>query len=201
MMAVKSKAIPFMPAPKGLDDSMPGYAGFDPLGLSAIDGDFLEFMVPKAASMREGIVDASYWMREAEIKHCRLAMLAVAGWVAVDMGLRLPGSKYVDLTSISAHDAMVSSGNMVPQSLPHVPIAGAVMLLEIIGGAAIFQAANGSGRQPGVFYFDPLGLAKDPAKSARYATSEIKNGRLAMLAFGGIATQSVLTGHSFPYLF
>jgi Chlorophyll A-B binding protein len=42
---------------------------------------------------------------------------------------------------------------------------------------------------------------QDSAKSARYQLSEIKNGRLAMLAFGGIATQSVLTGHAFPYLF
>jgi hypothetical protein len=30
--------------------------------------------------------------------------------------------------------------------------------------------------------------------------SEIKNGRLAMLAFGGIATQAVLTSGGFPYM-
>jgi hypothetical protein len=29
---------------------------------------------------------------------------------------------------------------------------------------------------------------------------EIKNGRLAMLAFGGICTQSVLNGSGFPYM-
>jgi light-harvesting complex I chlorophyll a/b binding protein 1 len=29
---------------------------------------------------------------------------------------------------------------------------------------------------------------------------ELLNGRLAMMAFGGIVTQSVLTGHSFPYV-
>jgi hypothetical protein len=30
--------------------------------------------------------------------------------------------------------------------------------------------------------------------------SELLNGRLAMFAIGGIATQSVLSGHGFPYL-
>ena len=39
---------------------------------------------------------------------CRIAMLAVVGWLAVEFGLRLPGSKYVGLDPVSAHDAMVS---------------------------------------------------------------------------------------------
>ena len=30
--------------------------------------------------------------------------------------------------------------------------------------------------------------------------SELLNGRLAMMAVGGIATQSVISGHGFPYL-
>jgi hypothetical protein len=42
-----------------------------------------------------------------------------------------------------------------------------------------------------------------PADAAAYKKkqeSELLNGRLAMMAVGGIATQSVLTGHGFPYL-
>jgi hypothetical protein len=35
-------------------------------------------------------------------------MLAVVGWLAVDFGLRLPGSKYIGLDPTTAHDAMVS---------------------------------------------------------------------------------------------
>ena len=31
-------------------------------------------------------------MREAEIKHGRVAMLATAGWLAVDFGFKLPGA-------------------------------------------------------------------------------------------------------------
>jgi len=197
-MAARSKSIPFAPQPAALDGTIPGDVGFDPLGLTSIDFDWAKWIVPTRASMRKGdepvIVDTLYWMREAEIKHCRVAMLAVVGWLAVDMGLRLPGSKYVGLSAISAHDAMVAGGNMVV--LFHF-----ALLLELINGAAIFAAAQGSGREPGNFALDPLGLSKDSAKSARYQLSEIKNGRLAMLAFGGIATQAVLTGHGFPYLF
>lgn len=36
-------------------------------------------------------------------------------------------------------------------------------------------------RVAGNFGFDPLGLGKDPAKRERYALSELKNGRAAMV--------------------
>jgi hypothetical protein len=82
-----------------------------------------------------------------------------------------------------------------------------------------FEQARGSGRQPGEFSFDPLGFAKvlfvhfhfknilhrdiyyqSPKARARYATSEVKNGRTAMLAFAGIVTQAALFPEkSFPF--
>jgi light-harvesting complex I chlorophyll a/b binding protein 1 len=74
-----------------------------------------------------------------------------------------------------------------------------IAALELVNGAAIFDQAKGSGRKPGEFNFDPLSLGKDSAKYQRYSISEVKNGRLAMLAFAGLITQAVLTGKSFPY--
>lgn len=75
-----------------------------------------------------------------------------------------------------------------------------VSLLELANGAAIFDQAKGSGRESGDFSFDPLGFAKNPASKERYATNEIKNGRLAMLAFSGIVTQAALFPEkSFPF--
>lgn len=75
-----------------------------------------------------------------------------------------------------------------------------VSILEFANGAAIFDQARGSGRTPGDFNFDPLGLGKDPKTRERYATSEVKNGRLAMLAFSGIVTQAALfPDKGFPF--
>jgi Chlorophyll A-B binding protein len=41
---------------------------------------------------------------------------------------------------------------------------------------------------------------KDADKMAKKMDSEMLNGRLAMIAVGGIATQSIITGHGFPYI-
>ena len=53
------------------------------------------------------------WMRESEVKHSRFAMLAVLGYVAVDLGLRFPGDKFAAIsTSFEAHDSAVKNGSM-----------------------------------------------------------------------------------------
>ena len=41
---------------------------------------------------------------------------------------------------------------------------------------------------------------RDSEKLQRKKESELLNGRLAMLAVGGIATQAVLTGNGFPFV-
>jgi hypothetical protein len=46
---------------------MAGDVGFDPLGLSNIDNVEID----------------RYWLREAEIEHCRVTMMAVAGMVGL----------------------------------------------------------------------------------------------------------------------
>jgi hypothetical protein len=45
-------------------------------------------------------------------------------------------------------------------------------------------------------WFAPKG--KDAFDKKR--ESELLNGRLAMMAIGGIATQSIINGHGFPYV-
>lgn len=80
----KSAALPFVESPAHLE-GMIGNVGFDPLGLST----------PQNIK----------WMREAELEHGRLCMLAWTGYTAVDCGIRFPGEKYAALNSFHAHDA------------------------------------------------------------------------------------------------
>lgn len=60
---------------KQLDGTLAGDEGFDPLGLSNIEDLGIDL----------------YWLREAELKHCRVAMLAVVGSIAQELGFVLPG--------------------------------------------------------------------------------------------------------------
>ena len=71
-------------------------------------------------------------------------------------------------------------------------------LLEIISCPAVAALKNGD-RKPGDFGFDPLGFSKSPEAAKKLAVNELKNGRLAMMAFSGIVTQAALTGKGFPY--
>ena len=56
------------------------------------------------------------WSREAELKHARVCMLAVAGWVAVDLGFRVPFAP--EVSSLYAHDAAVEKGPMLGMLIP-----------------------------------------------------------------------------------
>jgi len=167
-----SEALPFLVrreslGPKG---ALVGDVGFDPLGFTEI--------LPLA------------WLREAEIKHCRVSMLAVVGFIFTDF-YTLPGFEY---TTLEAHDAGVASGSMSQLLLW-------IGLLEVFSFIGIDQMLRGSGREAGDYGFDPIGFGSDPAKLKDLQMKELANGRLAMFAFGGVVTQSVLTGNTFPYLF
>jgi hypothetical protein len=151
---------------------MIGNAGFDPLGLSS----------PKNIK----------WMREAEIEHGRVCMLAWAGYVAVDLGIKFPGAKYAKLSSFEAHDATA-----------RYELFFALLLVgtcETIKFSPIYNMCMGySDRQPGDFGFDPLKLVT-PENEVQYKTAELTHGRAAMLAFSGVVTQCALGHTTFPYI-
>merc|ERR1711971_704169 len=95
--------------------------GFDPLGLSD--------WVPVE------------WLRESELKHGRVCMLAVVGFVATDLGFRLPGEMH-QVASINAHDMAVDMGAMTQ-------IGIWIAVAECIGYLAILEMLDGSSASRG----------------------------------------------------
>merc|ERR1740138_1984021 len=119
-----SAAVPFLPASPMLKGFAGEEDGFDPMGFSL------------AWDIR--------WLREAELKHARVAMLATAGWIATDLGLRVPGP-FFQVSTIDAHDAMVLFGSM-PQMLIWIGYA------EFYGFLAITSMMEyKTNRKPGDF--------------------------------------------------
>lgn len=174
-MSAKSQALPFLEAPPNCEGYV-GNVGFDPFRFS----DFAP-------------VD---FLREAELKHGRIAMMAWLGYVSVDLGVRvLPVPEALEgVTAATAHDASIEQGGLSQMFLWFG-------LLEVIDLIAINQMLGGSGRQPGDFGLDG-GLLK--GKSDAYIEDmklkEITHCRLAMFAISAVLTQSVLTQGPFPYV-
>ena len=93
---------------------MAGDVGFDPLGLSNIDDIGIDL----------------YWLREAEIKHCRLTMLAVAGIVQVELFGPAPGCEMA--TAKCQMDAFWQLWGAHPQYIAFGLIM--IMIAEMVGG-------------------------------------------------------------------
>jgi len=170
--AEKSPAMPFLPYPQNLKGYVGEDIGFDPLRIS----DYFPMD----------------YLRESEIKHGRICMMAVVGYAAVDLGFVVHPLGQ-GLSSATAHDAMVKNGVMGNALLW-------VCLFEMVSYIAVSEMLQGSGREPGDFGIARFWISGDKAKADKLRYNEIMNGRLAMLAFAGMVTQSVLYEKGFPYL-
>eukprot|EP00960_Hanusia_phi_P031433 749283-Hanusia_phi.AAC.3 len=166
-MQQMSQSVPFLPRPAALDGKMVGDVGFDPLGFS-------------------GKYDIK-WLRESELKHGRVCMLASLGYIVQEF-VHLPFE--------------ATSNPVGSEAFYQVPAGGLWQIFAAIGAIEHFShnfKMSGStmfsdGRTPGNFGFDPLGFGKNPQARARYELAELKNGRLAMLGFSGMIHGSFITG-------
>ena len=167
-LSAMSQSVPFLKEPENLEGYV-GNVGFDPLGFS------------ESFDMK--------WLRESELKHGRAAMLATLGFV-VQQFVSLPGMTHV------------ADSNMAPQA------AGLESMLQFVFGIGIIEFWINKGnvtmetmfedpdRVPGDFGFDPMGLSKSksPDQMGKLQLQELKNGRLAMLAIGGMIHHNFVTG-------
>lgn len=153
---------------------MAGDNGFDPLGLSEINAVGIDL----------------YWLREAEIKHCRLCMMAVAGFLWVELFGPAPGNEMC--TAKNQIDAFWQFWNAHPQYIAFSFIL--IGLTEMVTGIATTTGRESGMRAPGDFGLDPLKIKNDKAKWDKYSLQEVKNGRLAMWAAMGELVQGCTTG-------
>jgi len=135
------------------------------------------------------------FFREAELKHGRIAMLAWLGLVVPDF-MRIPGERYsfeaIPVT-IDAHDKLNGAVGVNFQVLFWVA------LLEFCCAKKVFEW--NSLECAGDYGFGLTFFPKDEEGQKKMRLAELKNGRLAMVAFGGAITQAALSRHPFPWLF
>lgn len=168
-----------------IDGTMAGDKGFDPLGVSNSKGKLFR-------------------MREIELKHCRIAMLAAVGWPFSEL-FHQPLRELVDqvnlpqmgltLADIAALDSQMGQGGRAPSILngallqgPNAAFLGifavAFAAFEYFAFTKRYNSPNK--KEPGDFGFDPLNLyeywGQSPAAKFAMREKEISNGRMAMVA-------------------
>ena len=145
---------------------------FDPLGLSKdIDKQTFE------------------QRREAELKHGRVAMLAVVGLIIQDYA-RLPGSIDIDGTSFESIPNGVAA-------ISAIPPLGWVFIVSLIGyfESNVWQRRENA--TPGDFGFGSAFFGEEingTEKEKDLKTKEIQHGRLAMLGVSDLLFNDLVSG-------
>ncbi|GLC33477.1 hypothetical protein PLESTB_000079100 [Pleodorina starrii] len=190
-----------------LDGTLPGDFGFDPLGLFDPANGSAGFMSQR-------------WLHTAELMHGRWAMLGAAGCLApeylahekvipkatgllwfktgflppvsagFDYGLSLDVLFVLQMVMMGAAEGLRGAEYARPGCLRDMRLLGMERLIA--------TTRCGSTVYPGGLMFNPLGLGDRPAAMRELQQSEIRHGRLAMLACLGYAAQAVVTGRG-PY--
>ena len=161
----------------GLPGSISPLGEFDPLGFT-----------------KDASVEDIKRLREAEVTHGRVGMLAVVGFLVGENFNPLFGG----LISGPAISHLAQIQNIAPTFI--------VSLTAAIGATELIRATKGwvspteaawtlrSDYYPGDIGFDPLGIKPDNAEDfANMQAKELSNGRLAMLAAIGMMGEEFVT--------
>ena len=187
------------PAPH-LAGTTPGDAGWDPLALVA----------DKATGRLDPVALAR--LADLEVMHARWAMLAAAGALFPEAAALGWGAPLAEPRWWAVGYAKLRGGvDLDYLGVPGLRVAGgqgiaaiAVSQILLMSGPELARAAGPAGLEPvGIFLpgpqsypggalFDPLGLAGDGRAAARLKVVEMKHGRLAMVAWVGLAAQAAV---------
>jgi len=177
---------------------------WDPMNLATYD----QFSQGEEASIG--------FLRQAEIKHGRVAMAAFVGYCVQSNGIYFPWG----LTGSISH-AEISAAGSPPEQWDALPTAAKVQILLFVGlleviseSSTILEMSDNKhymrGGKPGAFpkfapwmphpmpfeLFDPFNLSKNasPEKKEKGLVAEINNGRLAMLGIMAFLSEQKVPG-------
>ncbi|XVE61152.1 hypothetical protein DITRI_Ditri06bG0016900 [Diplodiscus trichospermus] len=180
--------------PEYLTGELPGDYGFDIAGLSKDPVDFQKFF-------------------NFEILHARWAMLAALGVVVPEILDLLGVFHFAEPVWWRVGYSKLQGETLDYLGIPGLHLAGGQGVIVIAICQALLMVGPeyarycgiealeplgiylpGDINYPGGVLFDPLNLSKDPAAFEELKVKEIKNGRLAMVAWVGFYFQAALTG-------
>jgi len=160
-LSAKSKSLPFLDAPSKLDGSMVGDVGFDPMELSEIQADLT-------------------YARAAELKHGRIAQLAVSGFLVQEI---IGPVLYPGVTEHNPLKALAA----VP-SAANIQILVAISIVECI----FFNYTYSSNSPWNLGWGTKLLSGKSDAAVRDMQLKELTHGRAAMVAFVGMLVQTLI---------
>jgi hypothetical protein len=146
--------------------ALPPVGFWDPLGLS-------KGVTPETFNKR----------REAELKHGRVAMLAVVGYLVQEIA-RFPGAIDLDGTTFQSIPNGVAA-------LSAIPAFGWFQIAASIGYWEIFGWKQSPDGPVGDFGFYKLEKPLSPEEKRDLNTKEIQNGRIAMLGIAELLTHDL----------
>lgn len=162
---------------------LPPVGFFDPLGLS-----------------KDGNAETFARRRAVELKHGRVAMLAVTGYVVAEIA-RFPGAIDLDGTTFTSIPNGLAAITAIP-AFGWFQIAASIGWWEIFGWKQVEGANPGDFGYGNEFFGEPLSGDKLIEKQ----TKELQNGRLAMIAIMELlrhdsqtAGEHLITGLPFLY--
>ena len=133
-------------------------------------------------------------IRAAELKHCRVAMLACVGWAWTATGSHFEGMLSFN-PPVSFADAAAAGNPLLAAA--KVPGAGIWQMIFAIGALESYW----EGKYPATERAGDFGVpavTQDPEKLKFFKDAELKNGRLAMIGIISFATAVAIPG-SVPF--